>query len=58
MTRQYDHLIDVDENGEFQLPQAMMARQGWGPGTRLLLEEMPDGLRLKSVPEGYDGQAR
>ncbi|AYO75923.1 AbrB/MazE/SpoVT family DNA-binding domain-containing protein [Sphingobium yanoikuyae] len=58
MTRQVDHLIDIDRNGEFQLPKEIMARHGWGPGTRLLLEEMPDGLRLKAVPAGYDGTAR
>jgi hypothetical protein len=57
MTRQVDHLIDVDRNGEFQLPPAVLARHGWGPGTRLLLEEMPDGFRLKCVPAGCDGEA-
>jgi hypothetical protein len=57
MTRQDDHLIDVDRNGELQLPQAVIARHGWGPGTRLLLEEMPDGLHLKAVPAGCDGEA-
>jgi len=57
MTRRDDHLIDVDKNGEFKLLKEIMARQGWGPGTRLLLEEMPNGLRLKSVPAGCDGEA-
>lgn len=58
MTRQDDNLIDAGRNGEFQLPQAIMSRHGWGPGTRLSLEEMPYGLRLKAVPAGYDGEAR
>lgn len=58
MNEQYDLLIEVDRNGEFQLPKEIMARHGWGPGTRLLLEEVPEGLRLKSVPAGCDGETR
>ncbi len=42
--------IEVDSNGEFQLPQAIMARHGWAPGSRLVVELMPDGLLLKDAP--------
>lgn len=58
MSKQDDHLIDLDRNGEFQLPKEIMARHRWGPGTRLLLEEVPEGLRLKSIPVGCDGETR
>lgn len=56
MNKQDDMLIEVDRNGEFQLPKEIMARHGWRPGTRLVLEEVPDGLSLKSVPAGCDGE--
>lgn len=58
MNKQEDMLIEVGRNGEFQLPKEIMARHGWGPGTRLVLEEVPDGLRLKSVSAGCDREAR
>ena len=57
MTRKNELLLNVDKNGAFELPKAMMTRHGWEPGTRLLLEEVPDGLRLKSVPAGCGGEA-
>lgn len=47
-----DCLIVVDASGEFQLPQAIMARHSWAPGSRLLVELMPDGLLLKSPEPG------
>lgn len=53
MTMHNDCVIVVDASGEFQLPQAIMARHGWAPGSRLLVELMPDGLLLKS-PEPRD----
>ena len=50
-------VIEVDSNGEFQLPQAIMARHGWAPGSRLLVELTADGLLLKDAPhEGVSMQ--
>lgn len=43
-------VIEVDSNGEFQLPHAIMARHGWVLGSRLIVELMPDGLLLKDAP--------
>lgn len=43
-------VIEVDSNGEFQLPQAIMARHGWAPGSRLVVELSADGLLVKDAP--------
>ncbi|WP_255327347.1 hypothetical protein [Novosphingobium sp. PP1Y] len=36
MNKQDDLLIEVDGNGELQLPKEIMARHGWGPGVPLV----------------------
>lgn len=43
-------IIAVDDNGEFQLPDEVMDRQSWGPGSNLSLEVFPGGLLLKTAP--------
>lgn len=43
-------IISVDERGEFQLPDAVMARRGWKCGSRLIAELVPGGLVLKDAP--------
>ena len=43
-------MIAVDDNGEFQLPDEVMERHSWGPGSCLLLELVPGGLLLKNAP--------
>ncbi|MBS0475757.1 MAG: hypothetical protein JSR28_11540 [Proteobacteria bacterium] len=43
-------IIAVDEKGEFQLPDAVMARRGWKCGSRLIAELVPGGLVLKDAP--------
>lgn len=43
-------IIAVDDKGEFQLPDEVMARHAWGPGSRLSFEAIPGGLLIKSAP--------
>ena len=48
-------IIAVDDKGEFHLPDEVMARHAWGPGSRLALEVIPGGLLIKSTPiEAHD----
>ncbi|NML96318.1 hypothetical protein [Novosphingobium olei] len=50
-------IIAVDDNGEFQLPDEVMARHAWGPGSRLALEVIPGGLLIKSaLIEAHDSE--
>ena len=41
--------IPIDATGEFQLPNEVMARHGWRPGSRLVAELVPGGLLLKDA---------
>lgn len=52
-----DKIVPIDANGEFQLPDDVMARHGWRPGSRLVAELVPGGLLLKDAPpeDGPDG---
>ncbi len=43
-------IIAVDDRGEFQLPDEVMDRQSWGPGSHLSLEVVPGGVLLKTAP--------
>lgn len=45
-----DAIILIDAAGEFQLPDAVMARRGWRPGSRLVVELVPGGMVLKDAP--------
>jgi hypothetical protein len=45
-----DKIIQVDANGELQLPDVVMDRHGWQTGSRLKVELIPGGLLLKSAP--------
>ncbi len=40
----------VSTKGQVILPKAVRQRRHWGPGTRLLVEETPDGVLLKAAP--------
>lgn len=40
----------VSTKGQVILPKAIRQRQEWGAGTRLIVEETPDGVLLKPVP--------
>ncbi len=40
----------VSTKGQVILPKAVRQRRGWGPGTRLAVEETPDGVLLKVAP--------
>jgi AbrB family looped-hinge helix DNA binding protein len=40
----------VSTKGQVILPKAIRERREWEPGTRLLVEETPDGVLLKRAP--------
>jgi AbrB family looped-hinge helix DNA binding protein len=40
----------VSTKGQVILPKAVRQRRNWAPGTRLLVEEIPDGVLLKAAP--------
>ena len=40
----------VSTKGQVILPKAIRERRHWGPGTRLLVEDTPDGVLLKAAP--------
>ena len=40
----------VSTKGQVILPKGVRERQTWGPGTRLTVEETPDGVLLKAAP--------
>ena len=57
LTMRQDKIVPIDANGELQLPDEVMARHGWRPGSRLLAELIPGGLLLKDAPpeDGPEG---
>jgi AbrB family looped-hinge helix DNA binding protein len=40
----------VSTKGQVILPKAVRDRRHWAPGTRLVVEETPDGVLLKLAP--------
>jgi len=40
----------VSTKGQVILPKAIRDRRHWGPGTRLVVEDTPDGVLLKAAP--------
>ena len=40
----------VSTKGQVILPKAIRQRRKWGPGTRLIVEETPEGVLLKPAP--------
>jgi AbrB family looped-hinge helix DNA binding protein len=40
----------VSTKGQVILPKAVRERRHWGPGTRLAVEETPEGVLLKAAP--------
>jgi AbrB family looped-hinge helix DNA binding protein len=41
-------VIDIDERGVLTLPKELMEKLGIEPGGRILLEETPEGVFLRS----------
>jgi AbrB family looped-hinge helix DNA binding protein len=39
----------VSTNGEVVLPKAIRRRSNWQPGTRLVVEDTPDGVLLRAA---------
>ena len=42
--------ITLSTKGQLILPLAIRQRRQWGPGTRLQVEDTPDGVLLKVAP--------
>ena len=40
----------VSTKGQVILPKALRDRRAWAPGTRLLVEETPEGVLLRRAP--------
>lgn len=40
----------VSTKGQIILPSAIRQRRGWDPGTRLVVEDTPEGVLLKPAP--------
>ncbi len=40
----------VSTKGQVILPKAIRQRRHWAPGTRLVVEDTPDGVLLKTAP--------
>ncbi len=40
----------VSTKGQVILPKAIRERRHWGAGTRLVVEDTPDGVLLKAAP--------
>jgi AbrB family looped-hinge helix DNA binding protein len=40
----------VSTKGQVILPKAIRERRNWAAGTRLIVEETPDGVLLKAAP--------
>jgi AbrB family looped-hinge helix DNA binding protein len=40
----------VSTKGQVILPKAIRERRGWRPGTRLVVEDTPEGVLLKPAP--------
>jgi AbrB family looped-hinge helix DNA binding protein len=40
----------VSTKGQVILPKAIREQRRWGPGTRLVVEDTPDGVVLKAAP--------
>jgi AbrB family looped-hinge helix DNA binding protein len=43
-------LTTVSTKGQIILPKAIRQRRNWAPGTRLVVEETPDGVLLRAAP--------
>jgi AbrB family looped-hinge helix DNA binding protein len=44
------HTTVLSTKGQFILPKAIRDRRHWPAGTRLIVEDTPDGVLLKSAP--------
>jgi AbrB family looped-hinge helix DNA binding protein len=40
----------LSTKGQVVLPKSIRERRRWGPGTRLLVEDTPEGVLLKPAP--------
>ena len=49
-----DVFIAIDEAGQVKLPDEIMTRQSWRPGSQILVELLPVGIRLRDAPNDGD----
>lgn len=40
----------VSTKGQVILPHAIRRKRNWGPGTKLIVEDTPEGVLLKAAP--------
>lgn len=45
-----DDVTTLSTKGQIVLPKAVRERRRWGAGTRLIVEETPEGVLLKPAP--------
>lgn len=45
-----DVITRISDKGEITLPEAVLERQHWDAGTKLIVEETPDGVLLRKRP--------
>ncbi len=45
-----DVITRISDKGEITLPEAVLERQHWDAGTKLVVEETPDGVLLRKRP--------
>lgn len=50
MTASHNHTTTVSTKGQVILPKALRDSLHWEPGTRLLVEDAPQGVLLKRAP--------
>lgn len=50
MTAPQKPTTTLSTKGQLILPQGIRQRRQWGPGTRLVVEDTPDGVLLKAAP--------
>jgi len=43
-------ITTVSTKGQIILPKAIRQRRNWAPGTRLVVEDTPDGVLLRAAP--------
>jgi len=50
MARAETPMTTVSTTGQVILPKAIRQRRHWEPGTRLVVEDTPEGVLLKAAP--------
>ncbi|MGO9743947.1 MAG: AbrB/MazE/SpoVT family DNA-binding domain-containing protein [Roseiarcus sp.] len=43
--------VQLLENGKVDIPKALLERLGWSPGTRVMVEDTPEGVLITTAPK-------